>query len=554
MPRILALALLALIAPSFAIPASAQAGTYHVYTCAAAGKVWPNSAWTTTAAAGVNVDNSCAGNSIALTVPAGAQMPDNTSAALTFTSPAGTTIADFALTRQIGFIDPVAANTHRYFVLYSLGATHFAGAGNFHNPTRDALNAQKQWYGYPEANVAVPKSTVTRASFPALNAYAGTGSQLILRVGCFGRGTPCSVAAGGAISHILHGSDVTINDPTPPALTVAASGLLAGGARDGSEPVTLTATDGAGIRKVELIDVTNPAAPAVVGVEDYGVIRTDANKVCDYSRPAACPTLGNETIRPSSLPAGQRTLIVRVTDAGGNIVDRGPYAVFAVTPSDRGALNGSGATEAGTLDVGWTAGGKSRRTLSYGAKAGIRGRLLNSNGQPIAGARVTMLSRDLRRDAAVVPRATLTTAADGTFRTTVAASASRLLQFAWLSHEKDVRFGANAYLTLQARASARLEVSTRHPRIGRSLTVSGQLRGVSRGSVPVIVQGRARGSSRYETFADTTTSSSGRFKVRYRFRSSASRGRSFVFRARIRPAARFPYETGYSRTVTVRVG
>ena len=71
--------------------------------------------------------------------------------------------------------------------------------------------------------------------------------------------------------------------------------------------------------------------------------------------------------------------------------------------------------------------------------------------------------------------------------------------------------------------------------------------------MPVIVQGRARGSRRYETFADTTTSSSGRFKVRYRFRSSASRGRSFVFRARIRPAARFPYETGYSHTVTVRV-
>ena len=89
--------------------------------------------------------------------------------------------------------------------------------------------------------------------------------------------------------------------------------------------------------------------------------------------------------------------------------------------------------------------------------------------------------------------------------------------------------------------------------MNHSFTISGQLRGVSRGGVPVVVQGRARGSKRYETFADTTTSSSGRFKVRYRFRSSGSRGRSFVFRARIRPASRFPYETGYSQTVTVRV-
>ena len=116
-----------------------------------------------------------------------------------------------------------------------------------------------------------------------------------------------------------------------------------------------------------------------------------------------------------------------------------------------------------------------------------------------------------------------------------------------------MRFGANGYLTLQARASGVLSVSTRRPRVGRTLTITGKLRGVSRGGVPIVVQGRAGGSRRYDTFADTTTSSSGRFRVRYRFRSSASRGRSFVFRARIRPAPRFPYETGYSKTVTVRV-
>ncbi len=185
-------------------------------------------------------------------------------------------------------------------------------------------------------------------------------------------------------------------------------------------------------------------------------------------------------------------MLVRVTDTGGNIVDQGPYPVFAVTPSDRGAPNGSGATEAATFDMSWTVGGKSRRTLRYGTRAGIRGKLLNSNGQPIAGAKVVLLTRDLRRDAAVVPRTTIVTGSDGTFRTTVTATASRLLQFAWLSHANDVRPGANGYLTLQARADAQLTVSTRRPRVGRSFTVSGRLRGVSRGGVPVIVQGRAR--------------------------------------------------------------
>ena len=546
--------LLALAAALTALsPAAAHAGTYHVYTCVAAGKTWANGAWKLSAASGVNSDTSCAGNFIALTVPAEARMTNNTSAALSFTSPSGTTIADFSLTRQIGYNNPVAADTHKYFLLYTLGATHFAGAGNFHDPTRNVLNGQKHWYGYPDNNVNVAKSTVTRASFPALAKYAGNANTLILRAGCFDRASPCSVNTGGAILHILHGSDVTINDPTPPTATAEASGLLAGGGRSGSDPVTVTASDGAGIRRVELIDVTNPAAPAVVGVEDYAESRTELNRICDYTQPSPCPNLVRETIRPTALPAGGRSVLVRVTDTGGNIVDQGPYPVYAVTPSDRGAPNGSNATEAATFDMSWTVGGKSRRTLRYGTRAGIRGKLINSNGQPIAGAKVVLLTRDLRRDAAVVPRTTIVTGSDGTFRTTVTATASRLLQFAWLSHTNDVRPGANGYLTLQARADAQLTVSTRRPRVGRSFTVSGRLRGVSRGGVPVIVQGRAAGSKRFETFADTTTSSSGRFKVTYRFRSSASRGRSFVFRARIRPAARFPYETGYSHTVTVRV-
>ncbi|WP_028062533.1 carboxypeptidase-like regulatory domain-containing protein [Solirubrobacter soli] len=551
MSRRLTLAFLALL---LAAPATAQAGTYHVYTCAAGGKVYPNGAWKAVAASGVLLDSSCAGNFIALTVPAGARMANNTSAALTFTTPPGTTIADFALTRQIGFTNPVADGTHKYFLFYSLGPTIFAGAGNYADPTRNALNAQKQWYGYPDGNVAVAKSGVSRASFPALAAYKGDANTLSLRVGCFNRGTPCSVAAGGAISHILHGSDVTISDPTAPTVTVEASGLLAGGARNGSDPVTVTASDNSGIRTIELIDVSNPAAPVLVGVEDYGEGVTDAKKACDYSQPAPCPNLTRETIRATSLTTGTRSVLVRVTDAGGNIVDRGPYQVWSVTPSDRGALNGSGATDTGTLSVIWTKGLRAnRRTLDYGERAGVRGRLTNSSGAPITGAKVTLLSRDLRQGASLIPRATFTTDGDGRFSTTVTASASRLLQFAWLSHANDIRFGANGYLTLQARAASTLSVSTRRPRVGRALTISGRLKGVSRGGVPIVVQGRPKGSRHYETFADTTTSAGGRFKVRYRFRSSASRGHSFVFRARIRPAAKFPYETGYSSTATVRV-
>ena len=65
MSRILALA----VALTLAAPvAAAQAGTYHVYTCVAAGKVWANGAWKTATAAGRRRRTRAApGSAIALT-------------------------------------------------------------------------------------------------------------------------------------------------------------------------------------------------------------------------------------------------------------------------------------------------------------------------------------------------------------------------------------------------------------------------------------------------------------------------------------------------------
>ena len=61
------------------------------------------------------------------------------------------------------------------------------------------------------------------------------------------------------------------------------------------------------------------------------------------------------------------------------------------------------------------------------------------------------------------------------------------------------------------------------------------------------------GRGRYSTFADGRANRKGRFSVRYRFRSGSSRGRTFTFRVKLRGDARFPYASGYSKRVTVRV-
>jgi hypothetical protein len=136
----------------------------------------------------------------------------------------------------------------------------------------------------------------------------------------------------------------------------------------------------------------------------------------------------------------------------------------------------------------------------------------------------------------------------------VRATASRLVQVGWHSHLRDPGFTENAYVSLNARASASLGARPRTAVVGGRLRLTGRVRGPvpSRG-VPVIFQGRAGSHGRYSTFAEGHADRHGRFSVRYRFRAASSHGRSFSFRVKLRGDARFPYSVGYSLAVRVRV-
>jgi hypothetical protein len=325
--------------------------------------------------------------------------------------------------------------------------------------------------------------------------------------------------------------------------------------------VTVSAADNAGIERVEIVDATDPAAQRVVGAENYdvgftyeaGEQRTDKGATCSFRLAKPCPNLAGETVRPTSLQVGNRNLLVRVTDAGGNFADRGPFPVNVITPSDRGAANGSGASEPARVLLRFANTKRKRQTVRYYRKISVRGRLINASGNPISGAEVRLLTRDLRQGASAIDRKGLRTGSDGSFRVTVRARASRQLQFAWRARANDARFAANGYLALKARAGGSLRVRPKAVRVGRSVALSGRLKGVRRAGVPIVLQGKLRGARRFQTFADTTSRRRGTFKGRYTFRSAGSRGRTFVFRARIRRAPGFPYETGVTRTVRVRV-
>jgi hypothetical protein len=544
-----------------AAAAPAQAGVYTVYACSAAGQQWDNRSWALgSPLAGVSADQDCGGDgNISINADRGARTPDGQQATLQFLSPAGTAIADFRLVRRLVFRNtPVPEGTHRYYVISALGGTAIEGAGHYWAGTRDRLNGQGRWYGYPENNADTGYVAVTRASFPALASYQGGARSLSVRIGCTNGARPCGSTNQSHIANAVSGAEIHVNDPAAPRdLTVDASGLLRGGQVAGSDPVRVKVADPSGIRRLELVDVTG--APQVVGAEDYftdaGGVQTDRGASCSFRLAAPCPQLGaGETLRASSLPAGRRRLVVRATDTGGNVVQRGPYELDVVTPSNRGALNGANATEGGRIVARFTRGNhRTRRTIGFNSKADIAGQLLNDAGQPISGARVAVLTRDLDDDEAKL-RSHVTTDGAGRFRYRATAYASRLIQFAWASHVNDVRYAANGYVTLRARASATLKARPRAVVLGRRVVLSGRLTGKRpRRSVDIVAQGRAGKRGRFRTFADGHVGRSGRFRVTYRFRDPASRGRRFSFRIKIERDSGYAYWGGYSRTARVRV-
>ena len=155
---------IAVVATLLLFPATAHAGTYHVYACGA----YANSSWTASAAGGLSIDTSCAGGTIGVSVAAGATTPNGAQGGLIFHSPAGTSVAGFTLSRQLDYAPNPPKDTHRHYAIYALGGTVFAGAGYYAAATRDPLNAQHQWYGYPGSAAHTGRQTVVRTTFPAL--------------------------------------------------------------------------------------------------------------------------------------------------------------------------------------------------------------------------------------------------------------------------------------------------------------------------------------------------------------------------------------------------
>ena len=213
--------------------------------------------------------------------------------------------------------------------------------------------------------------------------------------------------------------------------------------------------------------------------------------------------------------------------------------------------NGSPASPEARLSAG-LANGRARRAVRFGRGAAVRVGLADPAGRPISAAALQVLTREVRSGSEWQLAPAVTTGADGRVRLAVAAGPSRRVRIEYRVRVGDVRPVAAAEVRLDVRAGVTLTIRPRRPHGGQTIRLRGRLRAAPATRLGKVITLQARERGRWRDFKSTRTRRGGRFSTRYRFTSGA-RG-TFPIRAVARADAAYPYATGRSRAVRVRVG
>lgn len=187
----------------------------------------------------------------------------------------------------------------------------------------------------------------------------------------------------------------------------------------------------------------------------------------------------------------------------------------------------------------------------YGQTIPLRGRLTSPGGNPLAGRDVQVFEQTNLNVSPWRVIATVQTSRTGRFTFKALRGPSRTLRFHF--NGSDTIRGQTSNVRLGVRAATTMRVSRDHVVNGEDVTFRGRLRGRPLPKPGKLIELQAYARGRWLTFGTTRASPrTGRWSYPYRF--SATRGNvRYRFRARVPKEASYPYETGVSRRVTVRV-
>jgi hypothetical protein len=338
--------------------------------------------------------------------------------------------------------------------------------------------------------------------------------------------------------------------PVPcPASPSGTFSLGNAGVPDGTHTVSVVATDAAGNVSTETATVAYDGNPPAV------VLRRASGRTITVQLSDAGSGVAGGGIEVRDSPGAPfRSLPATLT--GGKLsakLDHGDAARVGIRVSAADTLgNGvSGQVVEMSLSSRRRTIHGGRISLAYGHGATISGRLRTRDGVPIGGQTV-QVERTLHQSGAVAQVIKkVATDARGRFAFRAAAGPSRQLRFVF-GGAPDVL--AVARVTgVRVRATSTIHASPRLVARGGRVRFSGRL-GLQGAKVPpsgklVALQAFDRG--RWRTFATARArGTKGAWRSSYRFGSTPG---AYRVRLRIRREAVFPYDLGYSRSVTVRV-
>jgi hypothetical protein len=196
-------------------------------------------------------------------------------------------------------------------------------------------------------------------------------------------------------------------------------------------------------------------------------------------------------------------------------------------------------------------GARTRQTVRFGRGGRVRVGLTDPAGGPIAGAALQVLTREVSAAAEWQLASPLTTDATGRAELRLPAGPSRVVRVEYRALVGDAQPAATAQVRFLVRAGLALKVRPRRVRAGHRIRLTGRLLAPPATRLGKLVTFQARERGRWRDFRSARSRRGGKFTARYRF-SAGARG-SFPIRAVARADASYPYATGRSRAIRVRV-
>ncbi len=526
-------ALLSIAAAVLIGASSAQAGQYTVYNCQTPDGGWAhNTDWVFTKGRFKSINkfsSTCPNGPFRMDMLSNKTHPADDYMHAWFDAPSDTGIVAWSFWRSVQLAYPY---NYRYYDVDN-------GTYNGHDECYSGEGCRSK--GSEKAGVS------------NTNLVQGTNSHgadhLLLSITCGitdSSRSKCPAKRPGAQLQI-HRLDVTLQDNQDPILESPPSGPVVDPSRPpltGLEPVSISASDRGGGVYQALFEVDGQ-------VVDRDVIDSNDGRCqqpFDLPRPCKNSVSGTVMFNTATVPDGLHTLRIRVTDATGtNDAVYGPITIRTANTSCNPDPRSNSLNMTAAIKRHGKKKGRRSITVPYGRAPQVTGRLLNgSNG--VANTDVCVAQIPRMAGGQLAPEAFLKTDGSGRFTYRAARGPSRTLFFV---HR--VAGGAVAScVNLNVRAPVTLQRHNRALHNGQTLVMQGRLKDTTYAASGLLVELQAQRGHRFQTFGTTHTNARGEFRFSYTFTRTLGVQR-YHLRARVPAQQTYPFATGASRPITVKV-